>query len=209
MTHLSRRATLGMLATLPLAAALPARATETFTRIPTQYIAALGMSSAIKGSDAATWGHWPVDPGPRGVKVRNFESLKAAGNVAPAGWTFDPAAWWIEENGLIMESPTFPLPAGKYVVTGGRETTAVLTVTAPDASGAQSWSLSDAATVYDVTHLRCRAALYTSKGGASCTPDNTPINRFPMPPAEPMPAIDGCSKQEFQVLIVIGMIAVA
>ena len=29
-----------------------------------------------------------------------------------------------QEHGLIMEKPDFPLPAGKYVVTGGRKTTA-------------------------------------------------------------------------------------
>ncbi|MCF8486517.1 MAG: hypothetical protein K9G71_15010 [Rhodobacteraceae bacterium] len=183
----------------------PAHAEATFQRIPTQYIAALGPSSATSGTDAATWGLWPVDPGPRGVRVRNYEDLKAAAGIAPAGWQFDANAWWIEENGLIMEAPNFPLPAGKYVVTGGREATAVLTVTAPDANGAQGWSLSDAATVYDVTHLRCRAALYTPRDGASCTPDNTPLSRFPMPPSEAMPSIDGCSKEDYQVLIVVGM----
>ena len=191
---------------IALCLALPAWAEATFKRIPTQYIAALGPSSATQGKDAATWGLWPVDPGPRGVRIRNYEDLKAAGGLAPAGWQFDPKAWWIEENGLIMEAPSFPLPAGAYVVTGGREATAVLTVSPPDANGAQSWSLSDGATVYDVTHLRCRAALYTPVAGQSCTPDKTPQGRFPMPPAEAMPAIDGCAKREYQVLIVIGML---
>ena len=188
-----------------LAPLAPARAESTFQRIATQYIAALGPSTARSGTDAATWGHWAVDPGPRGVRVRNYADLTAAAGLAPAGWQFDPEAWWIEENGLIMEAPTFPLAPGAYVVTGGRETTAVLTVSAPDASGAQSWSLSEGATVYDVTHLRCRAALYTPRDGASCTPDNTPLSRFPMPPAEAMPAIDGCRKTDYQVLIVVGM----
>ena len=191
---------------IALCLALPAWAEAKMQRIATQYIAALGPSNATKGQDAATWGLWDVDPGPRGVRLRNYEDLKAAAGLAPAGWQFDPSAWWIEENGLIMEAPSFPLPAGAYVVTGGREVTAVLTVSPPDATGAQSWSLSDGATVYDVTHLRCRAALYTPVAGQSCTPDNTPQGRFPMPPAEAMPAIDGCAKREYQVLIVIGML---
>ena len=37
--------------------------------------------------------------------------------------------WWLEEHGLIMEKPSFPLPAGKYMVTGDREVTTELTVT--------------------------------------------------------------------------------
>ena len=72
-----------------------------------------------------------------------------------------------------MEKPDFPLPAGKYVVTGerdenvmkdgeqndefpgGRETTTLLTV------GAEGqWSLADGATLHDVTHLPCRSARY-------------------------------------------------
>ncbi len=203
MPYHTRRAALAMLGALTLGAS--AHAQETMQRIPTQYIAAMGPSSATSGTDAATWGHWAIDPGPRGVRVRNFDDLKAAAGLAPAGWQFNPEAWWIEENGLIMEAPTFPLAAGKYVVTGGRETTATLTVDAPDTNGAQSWSLSDGATVYDVTHLRCRAALYTVKDGQSCTPQGVPLSRFPMPPAEAMPAIDGCAKTDYQVLIVVGM----
>ena len=60
--------------------------------------------------------------------------------------------WWMEENGLLMESPDFPLPEGQYLVTGGRETQAVLKV-----SG-DSWSLSHEAKLSDVTHLPCRSA---------------------------------------------------
>ena len=197
------RATAAVLALFAFAA--PALAEATLKRIPTQYIAALGPTTATQGTDAATWGLWQVDPGPRGVRVRDFASLQAAGGIAPSGWTFDANGWWIEENGLIMEAPTFPLPAGRYVVTGGRETTAVLSVTAPDATGAQSWSLSDGATVYDVTHLRCRAAVYTPKDGAACTPDKTPLQRFPLDIGATMPGVDGCVKQDYQVLIVVGM----
>ena len=54
---------------------------------------------------------------------------------APAGWTFDKADWWVEEYGRIMEKPDFPMPPGKYVVTGDREVTTVLTV--DDAGGSE------------------------------------------------------------------------
>jgi hypothetical protein len=32
--------------------------------------------------------------------------------VAPAKWTFDRKEFWLEEHGVIMEKPTFPLPPG-------------------------------------------------------------------------------------------------
>merc|ERR1712241_359426 len=70
--------------------------------------------------------------------------VKAMGGFTPAGWTFDAGDWWMEENGLLMESPDFPLPEGQYLVTGGRETQAVLKV-----SG-DSWSLSHEAKLSDV-----------------------------------------------------------
>ena len=185
---------------------MPAQAEATFARIPTQYIAALGDPKATSGTDAATWGLWAIDPGPRGVDIEDFADLAANGDVAPDGWTFDRAAWWLEEHGLIMEAPAFPLAAGQYVVTGGREVTAVLTVEKPDATGMQAWSVSDAASIYDVTHFGCRAALYTpSETGKACTPDKAPMSVFPMTPGTVMPAVEGCSKQDYQVLIVIGM----
>jgi hypothetical protein len=187
-------------------AALPLRAETTFVPGETQYIAALGESSAKSGTDAQDWGFWSVDPGPRGVWSTDFSTLLANGGVAPAGWQFDPASWWLEEHGLIMEAPSFPLPPGQYVVTGGREVTAVLTVDAPDATGAMAWSLSDGATIHDVTHLRCRAAVYTAVKGQSCTPDAVPTDVFPMDPDRAMPMVEGCSKQDYQVLIVVGMI---
>jgi hypothetical protein len=134
----------------------------------------------------------------------DYAELLATGGKAPAGWQFDAASWWLEEHGLIMEAPSFPLPPGQYVVTGGREVTSVLTVAAPDAEGHQAWSLADGATIYDVTHLRCRAAVYTAKAGKSCTPDKTPTDVFPMDPGRQMPLVDGCEKQDYQVLIVIG-----
>lgn len=182
-------------------------AEEMTVRVPTQYIAALGDPASTSGNDAQTWGLWPVDPGPRGVWISDFENLVARGGLAPAGWRFEDDGWWLEEHGLIMEGPQFPLPAGRYVVTGARETTAVLTVAEADAEGNQAWSLDQGATIYDVTHLRCRAALYTPREeGASCTPDNTPTEVFPMSPGIAMPTVQDCTKRDYQVLIVIGMV---
>lgn len=201
-----RRKTLSVLIALLLAPAAQALAEARMVRIPTQYIAALGDRMATAGEDAHTWGLWPIDPGPRGVWTDDYPALMSRGGRAPAGWKFDPAAWWLEEHGLIMEAPVFPLPAGQYVVTGGREVTTILTVGAPDAEGRQDWRLEGGATIYDVTHLRCRAAVYTATAGRSCTPDKTPTGVFPMSPDRSMPAIEGCSKQDYQVLIVTGMI---
>jgi hypothetical protein len=166
----------------------------------------LGDPQASSGTDAETWGLWEIDPGPRGVKLEDYADLVANAAVAPDGWTLDPKAWWLEEYGRLMEAPSFPLPAGQYVVTGGRDVTSVLTVEEPDAMGKQAWSLADGTSVYDVTHLGCRAARYTEKEtGKACTPDKAPISVFPMTPLDVMPAVEGCSKQDYQVLIVIGM----
>ena len=182
-----------------------ARAEPVFVSVDTQYIAALGDPTSTSGDDAQTWGFWALDPGPRGVWISDYPELLAAGGLAPEGWQFEPAGWWLEEHGLIMESPSFALPPGQYVVTGGREVTTVLTVEPADAAGHQSWNLADGATIYDVTHLGCRAALYTAATGAACTPDSTNTNVFPMRPGIDMPQVQGCDKQDYQVLIVVGM----
>lgn len=198
----------GVLVVVGLAglASAPAQAEETLVPGPTQYIAALGDPQTTSGDDAQTWGFWTVDPGPRGVWVKDYPGLLANAGKAPSGWQFNPAGWWIEEHGLIMEAPSFPLPPGSYVVTGGREVTSVLTVSPADTSGKQKWHLADGATILDVTHLHCRAAIYTPQtSGQSCTPDKTPTQVFPMSPGLAMPAVEGCSKRDYQVLIVIGM----
>ena len=54
-----------------------------FNRIPLQYIAALGDADATSGNNAQAWGLWPVDPGPRGVRLNNYDRLQKAGGVAP------------------------------------------------------------------------------------------------------------------------------
>ncbi len=173
--------------------------------IPTQYIAALGDPKAKSGVGAETWGLWPVDPGPRGVRLTGYTSLKEAGGIAPRGWKFNYADWWLEEHGLIMEQPTFPILPGKYVVTGNRDATATLTVHPKGADGIQHWELDHGATLYDVTHLGCRAARYTPATANSCTPEHADQENFPVFPGAAMPPVGGCNKQDYQVLIVVGM----
>ena len=103
---------------VPALAAAPE--TVRFKRIPTQFIAALAEPGATSGTGAETWGVWTADPGPRGVWLKNFPALQAAGGIAPANWTFNPNDWWLDENGLIMEQPTFPLAPGQYLVGASR-----------------------------------------------------------------------------------------
>ena len=174
--------------------------------IPTQYIAALGDPGATSGIGAESWGLWRLDPGPRGVRLSGYETLKAEGGVAPAQWKFDGSDWWLEEHGLIMEQPEFPIPPGRYVVTGGREVTAVLTVHPKGNDGVQHWELDKGATLHDVTHLRCRSARYTpAASDNSCSPAKAQMTAFPVAPGGPMPPVEGCNKQDYDVLIVIGM----
>ena len=171
-----------------------------------QYIAALGDAGATSGNTAQAWGLWSQDPGPRGCKLDRYPELKATG-VAPAQWKFDAGDWWLEEHGLIMEKPTFPLPPGKYLVTGDRRVTTVLTILPKDKDGNQRWELADGATLYDVTHLGCRSGRYTpATANSSCSPANVPQTaRFPVKPGAAMPAVNGCNKQDYAVLIVVGL----
>ena len=176
-----------------------------FRRIEPQYIAALGDPGAKSGSGAQSWGLWSQDPGPRGCKLDRYPELKATG-VAPAQWKFDAKDWWLEEHGLIMEKPTFPLPAGQYLVTGDREVMTVLTIHPKDKDGNQRWDLADGATIYDVTHLGCRSARYTPVASHdSCSPDNARKTGYPVVPGVAMPDVKGCHKQDYAVLIVVGL----
>ena len=175
-------------------------------QIDTQFIAALGAPGDTHGTNAQLWGLWTKDPGPRGVWLSLFPVLQATG-VAPAGWRYDPQNWWMEEHGLIMEPPQFPLAQGQYMVTGGREVTALLTIGAPAASGAQTWQLADGATLEQVTHLACRSAVYTpDTPGAACSPDKVQPAGFPVTPGAAMPAVANCSKRDYSVLFVVGMV---
>ena len=187
---------------LTLFSTYPALAETHIRQIDTQFIAALGAPTDTHGTNAADWGLWAKDPGPRGVWLKLFPVLSKAG-YAPAGWTFDPQEWWMEEHGLIMEKPQFPLAPGQYIVTGGRQVTTVLTISAPDATGAQTWALADGATLDQVTHLACRSARYT---GAACSPAQARSFDFPVSPGATMPAVGECSKQDFSVLFVTGII---
>jgi hypothetical protein len=180
----------------------------TFTRVAPQFIAALGDPGANSGSGAQAWGLWRVDPGPRGVPLTRYERLLQVGGTAPAGWKFDRTDWWLEENGSIMEKPVFPLRPGKYLVTGDREVTTVLTIGRPDAAGNQRWELGDRATLHDVTHLGCRSARYTpATDQNSCSPGNAPTSAFRVAPGRAMPPVEGCRKQDYAVLIVVGVAA--
>jgi len=169
-----------------------------FKRLPQiQFIAAAvdpvsAESRTSAGNNAADWGIWRVDPGPRGVQLDRFPALEKAGGKARAGWQLDSSNWWLEEHGLIMEAPDFPLPAGKYMVTGGRETTAVLTVAADGA-----WELGGGAKLYDVTHLPCRSAKYVGASPASAKQTD-----FPVTPGAAMPAVPGAAKQDYSVIFV-------
>jgi hypothetical protein len=159
-----------------------------------QFIAALGDSSAQAGSGATNWGLWRVDPGPRGVRLGDFTRLQAAGCVAPAKWVFDHEDWWLEEHGLIMEKPEFPLPPGKYLVTGDRELTTTLTVGRND-----SWTLAEGC-LGDVTHLPCRAARYRGGTPACAVPAD-----FPVRPGDVMPEVPSSVKTDYAVLFVVGV----
>lgn len=176
-------------------------------RLPrTQFIAALGDPTASSGKIDATngaWGIWPVDPGPRGVFLRDYQRDLVANQFrAPAGWTFDPNSWWLEEHGLIMESPDFPLAAGKYLVTGGRMVTTALTI---EANG--NWKL-DEGTLYDVTHLPCRSARYQPMASSAAADGGTPTaanpRDFPVTPGAVMPSVPGANQRDYAVLFVVG-----
>ena len=204
-------ASAGMLLLMLLLSVQTAFATGTdetsFRSIRTQFIAALGDPTASSGSGAQSWGLWRKDPGPRGVWLNNFEQqLVVSGGVAPANWKFDSADWWLEENGLIMEKPEFSVPPGKYMVTGARETVAMLTIHPEDDQGVQRWELDKGASLYDVTHLPCRSARYTPAAGAdpgACSPASAQTGYFPVTPGGLMPPVAGCHKQDYAVLFIV------
>lgn len=215
----SRRVALSTLSTAVLASLLPNIASASDDAAPTKqrqyqrypsirFIAALGDPTSSSGTGAETWGMWRDDPGPRGVYLKEYDRrLGNNDNVAPAGWKFDPSDWWVEEHGLIMSTPE-PLPRKSlnrdtkeilteksYVVTGDREVTTVLTVRENG-----TWEL-EKGTLYDVTHLPCRSAAYR---GNTCAPKNANLRDFPVTPGAEMPPIEGCDKQDYAVLFVLG-----
>jgi hypothetical protein len=186
-----------------------------------RFIAALGDPTSTKGTGAESWGIWKEDPGPRGVYLRDYEKkIASKNNVAPAGWTFHPNDWWVEEHGLIMSTPepllsksiaatsitstgeeermmTILVPEKRYIVTGDREITTILTVRDDG-----TWEL-EKGTLYDVTHLPCRSAAYRGSKN-TCQPGNANSKDFPVRPGAPMPKIMGCEKMDYAVLFVLG-----
>ena len=168
-----------------------------FVKLPDiQFIAALGEPRAASGVGAENWGIWKIDPGPRGVRLEQYMALEKNGGRARAGWQFDQQDWWLEEHGLIMEKPEFPVAPGRYMVTGGREVTSVLTI-AEDGG----WSLEGGATLFDVTHLPCRAARY-QPAVDDASPANANPGDFPVTPGATMPAVRGCTKRDYAVVFV-------
>ncbi|MEH6457693.1 MAG: hypothetical protein V7749_15300 [Cocleimonas sp.] len=175
-------------------------------RIPTQYIATLALADEKSGTGAETWGLWEIDPGPIGVWLRLYQTLQKAGNIAPAGWRFDIDDWWLDENGLIMKAPKFPIPAGKYYVTNGEEHISLLSIEKPDVEGKQAWSLSDDKTIANVTHGPCRSARYTPEGATgTCSPKDADRSVFPLKPGEAPPLVTGCNRAKYAVLIVFAV----
>ena len=197
---------------IPVAAAADEAKFQRYPQL--RFIAALGDPSASSGDGAAEWGLWRDDPGPRGVYLRDYDRKLAATGKAPNGWLLDRDNVWIEEHGLVMPSPgDLPrksydratketLDYKRYIVTGDREVTTVLTVR----EGGQ-WELAKGS-LYDVTHLPCRSAVYTpSPGGpaGSCIPTASDQASFPVKPGKPMPNLAGqCAKQDYAVLFVLG-----
>lgn len=199
-----------VLAIIWSAVAFPLQAAESeepgFVRVPVQFIAALGDPTARSGTGAEQWGIWPIDPAPTGVWLSQYGRLEATGGIGPGGWRFDDQDWWLEEHGLIMKKPDVPLRPGKYIVTGNREKWSTLTIHEPGADGTARWELGEGATLYDVTHLRCRSARYRpASAGKVCSPQNAPLSAFKVPPGAAMPDVPGCLRQDYHVLFVIAL----
>ena len=167
----------------------------------------MAHSNLNHGNGALGWGIWRGDPGPTGVAFSGIPALEDS-HVAPAGWTLDDNEWWVEEHGRIMETPA-PLPEGQYQLSWlnwreGATQHVTLTVVG------DSWSLDSGdpdveATLYDVTHLPCRSAVYTTPAGApegSCSPSNVPTAQYPVTPGAAMPATPGCDKMDYAVTFV-------
>lgn len=187
--------------------AAPAQAAEPKVNwIKTQYIAALGDPNASQGTGAEAWGLWELDPGPRGVRLTESADFLTKG-VAPAGWTLDKADWWLEEYGRIMEAPRFPMKPGRFVVTNGKSMMGLLTVKDKDSSGRMAWELAYGVPLISVSHLGCRAGRYRpEQAGVICTPASANPGEFPVKPGAAMPPVPNCSKQDYHVLLLIGVL---
>lgn len=184
----------------------PVSAAAKFRRVRPQYIASLAGPGETSGNGAQEWGLWRIDPGPIGVWLRLYGKLRDLNFIGPSGWRFDLDDWWLDENGLIMKAPEFPIPAGQYLVTNGESNVSVLTVEEPDAAGGQAWALSHDKTIADVTHGPCRSARYTPAGASgTCSPEDADQSVFPLVPGASPPDVAGCEKVDYAVLIIIGL----
>ena len=167
----------------------------------------MAHSNLNHGDGALGWGIWRGDPGPTGVPFSGIPALMES-HVAPAGWTLDDNAWWVEEHGRIMTTPT-AMPDGQYQLTWlnqreGSTRHVYLTIVG------DTWSLDSGdpdvvPTLYDVTHLPCRSAVYTTPDGApegSCSPANVPTSQYPVTPGAPMPATPGCDNMDYAVTFI-------
>jgi hypothetical protein len=81
-----------------------------------------------------------------------------------------------------------------------------VTIHPADSHADRRWALDHGATLYDVTHPASRSARDTpATVGGSCSPANAKQTAFPVAPGGAMPPVEGCTKQDYAVLIVIGM----
>jgi hypothetical protein len=182
---------------------------------PIQFIAALGDPTATSGTGAEKWGLWRGDPGTRGFYLRDYaEKVEFWGGTAPAGWTVDPSSFWVEERGVILPVPeplplqkivqdgektTVEAPEMRYLVTGERDVTAVLTVYADG-----RWELSKG-TLEDVTRLESRSGVYSAATGEVCKPLPSMQSSFPVKPGARMPKFKGCDTEDRAVLVVLAI----
>jgi len=98
-----------------------------------------------------------------------------------------------------MENPVVPLPNGRYQLAWlngapNYDMSIILTI------NGDKWSLDKSHTLYEVTHLPCRSAVY--KG---CSPKGIDMNDFPVKPGAVMPAVTGCKKTDYAVLFITGL----
>ncbi|KAL7526237.1 hypothetical protein ACHAXR_001388, partial [Thalassiosira sp. AJA248-18] len=163
---------------------------------PLQFIAALGDSEASSGKGAENWGLWPTDPGPRGLRLRDYERIIANNDESRPYW-LDATDFFLDENAIIMPQPEYPLPPGKYLVTGARAVTTGLTI---DKEG--NWKL-DEGKLYDVTHLPCRAGRYRRSKDGDGSPLTVRRGDFPVVPGGVMPNVPGTDKQDYSVLFIL------
>ena len=89
-------------------------------------------------------------------------------------------------------------PFRRYVVTGDREVTSILTV-----HNDGKWELSKG-TLYDVTHLPCRSALYTPSRRTACVRPQVRRRRLPRDARRADAVRPGLFEQDYAVLFVIG-----